>query len=101
MSIVGPRPLLVEYLPYYNEEEKHRHDVRPGLTGLSQVNGRNLLEWKKRFKLDVEYTKKVSFVNDLRIVIKTVNKVLDRSDILENTTIVEPNFADERKNGKV
>lgn len=101
MALVGPRPLLVEYLPFYNEKEKHRHDVRPGLTGLSQVNGRNLLEWKERFKLDVVYTKKVTFVSDLKIILKTISKVLNRSDILENTMAAEPNFAVERKNGNV
>ena len=61
MSFIGPRPLLVEYLDYYTEKEKHRHDVRPGLTGYAQVNGRNLLNWEERFKLDVEYTKKLTF----------------------------------------
>lgn len=101
MSIVGPRPLLVEYLPYYNEKEKHRHDVRPGLTGLSQVNGRNLLGWNERFRLDVEYTKKISFAGDLIIVLKTVNRVLTQSGILEDTMVAEPNFANERMNGKI
>lgn len=101
MSLVGPRPLLVEYLPFYNEKEKHRHDVRPGLTGLSQVNGRNLLEWEERFKLDIEYTQRVSFASDFKIILKTINKVLDQSDILEDTMVAEPNFAVERKNGNV
>lgn len=101
MSIVGPRPLLVEYLPYYNEEEKHRHDVRPGLTGLSQISGRNLLGWNERFKLDVGYAKNVSFGGDLAIVLKTVNRVLAQSDILENTMTAESNFAKERMNGKI
>lgn len=76
MSIVGPRPLVVYYLPYYNEKEKHRHDVRPGLTGLAQVNGRNNLTWEKRFEYDLEYLKHMSFTNDARIIIQTVAAVL-------------------------
>lgn len=66
MSIVGPRPLLVEYLPYYTEEEKCRHDVRPGLTGLAQVNGRNAIEWDKKLAYDVEYVKHITFLNDVK-----------------------------------
>ena len=68
MSIVGPRPLLVSYLSWYNESEKHRHDVRPGLTGLAQVNGRNTVEWEKRFALDVEYVNNISFIIDWKII---------------------------------
>lgn len=101
MSLVGPRPLLVEYLPFYDEKERHRHDVRPGLTGLSQVNGRNLLQWNKRFELDVKYTREVSFVNDLKILFQTAGKVLGRLDVAEDTAAVEPNFAEERKAGKI
>ena len=71
MSIVGPRPLLVEYLPWYTKEERHRHDVRPGLTGLAQVNGRNNVEWDKRFQLDVEYVRNISFANDIKIILMT------------------------------
>lgn len=81
MSIVGPRPLLVKYLPYYTEEERHRHDVRPGLTGLAQVNGRNLLTWEERFAFDLEYVQKSSFTLDVRIIRLTVGKVLRREDI--------------------
>ncbi len=81
MSIVGPRPLLVRYLPYYTAEEHRRHDVRPGLTGLSQINGRNLLKWEERFKMDVEYVDHVSLKMDLHIIAKTVLKVVKRSDI--------------------
>ena len=66
MSIVGPRPLVVEYLPYYNEREKHRHDVLPGLTGLAQVNGRNALQWEERFEYDLEYIKNISFKEDIK-----------------------------------
>ena len=79
MSLIGPRPLLVRYLPWYTEEERHRHDVRPGLTGLAQVNGRNALGWEGRFAFDLEYVKHCSFVMDLKIIGMTVGKVLKRS----------------------
>lgn len=82
MSFVGPRPLLVEYLPYYTEEEHHRHDVRPGLTGLAQVSGRNLLNWDDRFKKDIEYIKNITFRKDLKIILKTIKKVFAREDII-------------------
>lgn len=81
MSIVGPRPLLVSYLPLYNEFQKQRHQVRPGLTGLAQVNGRNATTWQQRFKYDVEYVEKITFVNDLKIILKTVRKVFKREGI--------------------
>lgn len=81
MSIVGPRPLLVEYLELYNEEQKHRHDVRPGLTGLAQVNGRNTLTWEEKFKDDIEYINKITLVNDIKIILKTVGKVFKREGI--------------------
>lgn len=81
MAIVGPRPLLVEYLPYYTEEEKHRHDVRPGLTGLAQVNGRNEISWEEKLKYDTEYIKKISFYSDLKIIFKTIKKTIKRKDI--------------------
>lgn len=89
MSIVGPRPLLVEYLDLYNEEQKHRHDVRPGLTGLAQVNGRNCITWEAKFKYDIEYVKNVTFINDCKIILKTIEKVLLREDInaSENVTM--------------
>ena len=93
MSIIGPRPLLVEYLPWYNEEEKHRHDVRPGLTGLAQVSGRNNLSWNDRFKTDVRYVKSISFFMDLKIVFLTIGKVLKHSDVSEDTNKTEGNFA--------
>lgn len=82
MSIVGPRPLLVEYLPYYTEEESHRHDVRPGLTGWAQVNGRNALTWESLFLLDLEYLSKISLLMDIKIILLTAYKVVKRSDIL-------------------
>lgn len=81
MSIVGPRPLLVRYLPLYNEFQRQRHQVRPGLTGLAQVNGRNSISWDERFKLDVEYVKSVSFINDLNIILLTVKKVLEKEGV--------------------
>ena len=81
MAIVGPRPLLVEYLPYYTEEEKHRHDVRPGLTGLAQVNGRNTISWEEKLKYDTEYIKQISFYSDLKIIFKTIKKTIKRKDI--------------------
>lgn len=81
MSIVGPRPLLVKYLPLYNEEQRHRHDVRPGLTGLAQVNGRNAITWEDRFALDLSYTSNITFWTDVRIVLATVGKVLARDGI--------------------
>ena len=77
MSIVGPRPLLVKYLPYYTEEERHRHDVRPGLTGLAQVNGRNDLTWEQKFSYDLDYVKHISFSADVKIILDTVGKVLN------------------------
>lgn len=97
LSIMGPRPLLVEYLPWYTEAEKHRHDVRPGLTGWAQVNGRNNVSWDRRFELDVEYVNNISFRFDLKIFLMTIQKVFKRSDIAEDTRIVEGNFADIRR----
>ena len=83
MSIIGPRPLLVKYLPYYSDSEKHRHDVRPGLTGLAQINGRNFLNWKERLAMDVKYVDSISLLVDLRILIETVFKVLKREGVSE------------------
>ncbi|EHV3221943.1 undecaprenyl phosphate N,N'-diacetylbacillosamine 1-phosphate transferase, partial [Campylobacter coli] len=81
MSFVGPRPLLVEYLPLYNEEQKLRHKVRPGITGWAQVNGRNAISWQKKFELDVYYVKNISFLLDLKIMFLTALKVLKRSGV--------------------
>ena len=81
MSIVGPRPLLVKYLPLYNEEQRHRHDVRPGLTGWAQVHGRNLTSWEERFEYDVEYVNNISFALDVKIIIMTIRCVLGREGI--------------------
>lgn len=92
MSIVGPRPLLVEYLPYYTGNERHRHDVRPGLTGLAQINGRNTLTWEQKFAYDLEYVQHISFITDLRILLGTVGKVLNRSGVQVNTQSSEGNL---------
>lgn len=97
MSLIGPRPLLVEYLPYYTEEERLRHSVRPGLTGLAQVSGRNLLGWDDRFRTDEEYVKNISFAMDVRILFRTVKKVLVRDDIEIDTNKSEGNFAEIRR----
>ena len=97
MSFIGPRPLLVEYLPYYTDEERHRHDVRPGLTGLAQVNGRNLLNWDERFKKDLEYVNNLTFMNDLKIVFKTIKVVLSHSGINDKKTMTMTALSNERK----
>lgn len=83
MSLVGPRPLLVSYLPLYNKKQRHRHDVRPGLTGLAQVKGRNSISWEERFDFDVQYVKELSFLLDLKIILMTVWKVISRDGINE------------------
>lgn len=92
MSIVGPRPLLVEYLPRYNEYQKHRNDVRPGLTGLAQVDGRNKLPWEERFKDDVKYVEKITFFSDLHIIFKTIVKVLKKEGINSDTSATMETF---------
>ncbi len=97
MSIIGPRPLLVEYLPWYTQEERRRHTVRPGLTGWAQVNGRNSVSWDERFKLDVEYVDNISLLMDIKIFFLTVKKVLTASDIAEDTRVAEGNFAQIRQ----
>lgn len=97
MSIVGPRPLLVKYLPYYTAEERRRHAVRPGLTGLAQVNGRNALRWEDRFAYDVDYVDHISFALDAKIVLMTVGKVLSRSDVAEDTAASEGNLEEIRR----
>ena len=81
MSIVGPRPLLVQYLPLYNQKQKKRHDIRPGLTGLAQVSGRNAISWEQKFDLDIEYVDNISFIGDCKIIFETVSKVFKREGI--------------------
>lgn len=97
MSLIGPRPLLVEYLPYYTEEERLRHSVRPGLTGLAQVSGRNYLAWDKRLAKDVEYVNHISFIMDVRIIIKTIMVVFKKEDVSVDTNVVEGYLWDERQ----
>lgn len=98
MSLVGPRPLLVEYLPYYTDEERLRHSVRPGLTGWAQVNGRNnIYSWEERFAYDLEYVEKCSFIMDLKIMLMTVRKVVKRSDILVGSQISVGRLDDARR----
>lgn len=92
MSIVGPRPLLVRYLPLYNENQKKRHLVKPGLTGLAQVNGRNAISWEDKFNYDIEYVNKITFIKDIKIILLTVLKVLKRSDISSDTSVTMEEF---------
>lgn len=92
MSIIGPRPLLVKYLPLYNDYQKHRHDVRPGLTGYAQVNGRNSISWEERFHLDVQYVQNITFMGDVKIIWDTVYKVLKRDGISSNTSVTMEEF---------
>ncbi|UDM73884.1 sugar transferase [Vagococcus fluvialis] len=98
MSIIGPRPLAVQYLPYYNEFEKKRHTVRPGLSGLAQVNGRNTASWEERFEYDIAYINNITFLSDLKIVINTVFKVFKREDIGERGVDAPIDFDEERRN---
>ena len=100
MSLIGPRPLLVRYLPYYTEEERHRHDVRPGLTGLAQVNGRNALGWEDRFRYDLDYVNHISFGLDLKIIGMTVGKVLKRSGTLSGADFDVYRREQREKNGE-
>ena len=86
MSVVGPRPLLVKYLDRYNEEQHHRHDVRPGLSGYAQVNGRNAISWEERFKLDVEYVNNITFLGDVKIILQTVGKAFFKQEGISSET---------------
>ncbi len=97
MSVIGPRPLLVQYLPYYTETEKHRHDVRPGLSGLAQVNGRNNVTWDEKFVWDVKYVESMSLILDIKILFKTIKNVIVRSDVVVDSYEVEPNLDDVRR----
>ena len=92
MSIVGPRPLLVEYLPLYNEEQQRRHNVRPGITGWAQINGRNAISWKSKFELDVWYVENQSFLLDLKIMFLTIKKVVKSEGISSNTAVTMEKF---------
>ena len=97
MSIVGPRPLLIEYLPYYTEIERKRHKVRPGLTGLAQVEGRNYLSWDERLKKDVAYVEQISFWLDCKIIVKTFINVIRQKGVAEDTSNIEGNLANIRR----
>jgi lipopolysaccharide/colanic/teichoic acid biosynthesis glycosyltransferase len=88
MAIIGPRPLLVEYLPLYNEEQRKRHLVRPGLSGLAQVNGRNKLTWKQKFEFDIIYINSISFKKDLKIILKTIFKILSTNNDVDQTEFI-------------
>ena len=92
MSIIGPRPLLVKYLPLYNTYQKHRHDVRPGLTGYAQVHGRNTLSWKQKFEMDIKYVEHITFIGDLKILAETVKKVIKRDGISSETSVTMEEF---------
>ena len=97
MSIIGPRPLLVEYLPYYTDEERHRHDVRPGLSGLAQINGRNTITWEEKFAYDLKYINDISFFGDIKIIFLSVAKAINGSDIRVGKEFVVEKFIDSRK----
>lgn len=90
MSIVGPRPLLVRYLPYYTEAERHRHDVRPGITGFAQINGRNYVSWENKFEMDINYINKITFFEDAKIILQTILVVV-RHENIETGTQIENN----------
>ncbi|MGC6247955.1 sugar transferase [Bisgaard Taxon 45] len=97
MSLVGPRPLLMEYLPLYSEEQMQRHDVRPGITGYAQVNGRNAISWEEKLKLDVWYVKNQSLCLDLKIILKTILVVIFRKNINDQTGHAMPKFSGNRE----
>lgn len=94
MSLIGPRPLLVQYLPYYTETEKHRHDVRPGLSGLAQINGRNFVKWDQRLALDVQYVNNISFLGDVKIILQTIKKVVCREDVAPDSESADEEYLD-------
>lgn len=98
MAIVGPRPLLVEYLPLYNKEQKHRHDVRPGLTGLAQISGRNSISWEEKFKEDIIYVKNITFISDMKIILKTIIKVFKREGISQKNNVTIEKFKGNKEN---
>lgn len=92
MSLIGPRPLLVQYLPLYSKEQARRHEVRPGITGWAQCHGRNAISWQKKFELDVWYVDHISFVTDCKVIITTIRKVLKRADISSGTSVTMEAF---------
>jgi undecaprenyl phosphate N,N'-diacetylbacillosamine 1-phosphate transferase len=96
MSLIGPRPLLAEYLPLYNENQKRRHDVRPGITGWAQINGRNAISWSEKFELDIYYVQNISFSLDLKILLRTIIKVVLREGISSQTSATMDVFEGEK-----
>ena len=92
MALIGPRPLLIQYLPLYNKEQARRHEVRQGITGWAQVNGRNAISWARKFELDVRYVDNISFVIDLKVIVLTIKKVLFREDINSATSATVEGF---------
>ena len=96
MAIVGPRPLLSQYLPFYTERERHRHDVRPGLSGLAQVNGRNFVTWEKKLTLDVQYVDKITFIGDTSIILRTIFQVLKKEGVAPDSDTAETYLDRER-----
>lgn len=101
MSIVGPRPLAVQYLPYYTEEERVRHSIRPGLSGLAQINGRNVTTWEQRFLYDIKYVNNISFIGDIKIILLTLLKAIKRTDIGERGLDSPPDFDKYREKAKM
>jgi len=97
MSIIGPRPLLVEYLDLYNEKQSRRHDVRPGLSGVAQISGRNAISWDDKFDLDVEYIDHISFIDDMKIILKTIYKVIKKEDINSKNFVTMSKFTGTNK----
>ena len=99
MSFIGPRPLLIRYLPYYTKQEKQRHSIRPGITGLAQISGRNLLDWDSRLKKDIEYVESIGFLTDLNIFFKTIKHVITSKDVVVNpNSVIEDLDATRKKN---
>lgn len=98
MSLIGPRPLLIRYLPFYTKEEKMRHQVRPGITGFAQINGRNTLDWNNRLKMDVYYVENMSFKLDLSILFKTIYKVAKSENVVTDPSSILKDLDEERKN---
>ena len=92
MALIGPRPLLVQYLPFYSKEQRRRHDVRPGISGWAQCHGRNQISWTEKFKLDVWYVDHLSFITDLKVIFITIKKVLFREDINSDNDVTMEDF---------
>lgn len=100
MSFVGPRPLVVQYLPYYNDRERHRHDVRPGLSGLAQINGRNCLQWEDRFEFDLQYVSNITFLGDIKIIFKSFLQIFKKQNVVVRGTGKTIDFDEYRRNSQ-